>query len=230
MMIRNDPRSFDEFFDIIAEVPVLLEESDLLISNTNNTNTHWRAAVLRGFFSVIDKIYAWQNLSCPSFHAVPSRLHNPADDPFPDKAFPFSLEFDSLETAAQFCLSWAVTLQILGKVAELYQHFWGENEPERSLTELVSNNGINCPKLKYDSLSSIQTEAYKISRNLCQSIPFCHRVEMGMYGPQSTCYVQWTLRKFFEQHGYERELQWVLNIKNMRGPGHRCGIQLMTFD
>ena len=78
-------------------------------------------------------------------------------------------------------------------------------------------------------MSSVKEEADKLARCICQSIEYCHKIENGTIGPHMTTYAQWVLKSYFRRFHQERELAWCLNIKNMRGPGFRHGIELMGF-
>lgn len=168
----------------------------------------------------------------PLYWAVPSSLHNPSDDHYKSKLFPFALQFDSLETASHVVLQWAIVCQVLFNMVELYQHFCADTIPSSKIDQSKSEDPTvpeSLMKSKFSTLSSVKEEADKLARCLCQSIEYCHRTENGTAGPQMTCYAQWVLKSYFRQFHYERELAWCLNIKNMRGPGFHNGIELMGF-
>jgi hypothetical protein len=250
MSIRSDAQKFDELIDIMAGVPVLLEESDMLINGTlvSVENIDFlRGNILRSYLLVVKKLSNWQlevRADHPSqfYWAVPSSLDNPADVKFESKLVPFALEFDSLDTAVMFCLSWGVMLQLLMDVMSLYSYFFGNMANPPSLAEVLmetqkgpkfSKESLETylfPGLEQLSIESVRQKADQLSRHLCQTVEFFHRIDMGTLGSQSTCYMQWIVRKYFRSHaGNERELEWVMNIKNMEGPGFRFGIELMTF-
>ncbi|KAF2466089.1 uncharacterized protein BDR25DRAFT_306293 [Lindgomyces ingoldianus] len=106
---RDDLNKLEEIVDIIIEIHCLLEESRLL-SNTNSDNSIWRATVMKGLLYLYHKLESWRDtvrkqLTDLPYRAVPSRLHNPSDDSYADRLFPFALEWDSLNTAALYNLS-----------------------------------------------------------------------------------------------------------------------------
>ncbi|KAF2665744.1 hypothetical protein BT63DRAFT_428692 [Microthyrium microscopicum] len=169
-------------------------------------------------------------------------LHNPSDDSYQNQLFPFTLEFESLNSAILFVLSWAVMVQALDNIILLYNEVYPAGNPSikdvlnldhqnTPATTPESTESVVAPTLQLDSIEAIISEADKFARYLCQSIEFCHRVECGTLGPQCTYYAQFVIRRHYQQLSrYERELSWCLNIVNMRGPGSRCGINLMSFE
>lgn len=243
--LPEHPSGFEELIDILADVPSLFEESDMILNGVNDELAEiWAKPVLRGYMSVVRKIYALMSRiraetpgSAP-YWAVPSVLHNPADDEAGYKMFPFSLEFDCLHSGITFILSWASLISILSNIIEVYDEI---NEavddlpPLEKLLESRDSSPSDAEKttsLRSDwpSKPAIVAETATLARLVCQCIEFFYRDDMGILGPQSTTYSQWAIRSYFRNlPGYERELAWCLNIKNMRGPGHRCGLQLMSF-
>src|ERR1700712_3901893 len=97
MCINTETARFDELIDTLADVPALLGEVDELVASSNNSIINWRADLLQSFLTLADKIDTWQSNfrdvhSKAAFWAVHSTLHNPTDDAFKDKLFPFSLD------------------------------------------------------------------------------------------------------------------------------------------
>jgi hypothetical protein len=64
---------------------------------------------------------------------------------------------------------------------------------------------------------------------LCQSIEFCYRRENGTFGPQMTSYTQSALLRYFSRRGLNRELEWCIAIKDMKGPGTNFGVNVRQF-
>jgi hypothetical protein len=245
--LPEHPSGLEELIDILADVPGLFEESDMILHGVNDNDELagiWAKPVLRGCMSVVRKIYALLSRiraatpgSAP-YWAVPSVLHNPADDEAGYKLFPFSLEFDCLHSGITFILSWASLITVLSNIIEVYNEI---NEavddlpPLEQLLECRESSPSDAEKtvsLRSDwpSKPAIEAETAKLARLICQCIEFFLRDDMGILGPQSTTYSRWAVRSYFRNHpGYERELAWCLNIKNMLGPGHRCGLELMSF-
>lgn len=237
MSASSEHDSFHELIDVACEVPVLLEESDMLIASRNIMPEQWRASLFKPSLTVLEKLHDHNQkyrakTGRPLYWAMPSGVDNPADAPYNSKLFPFALQFESLETASQLVLWWAIVLQVLCSIIDLYQHFFGRSTLSSAFdqSKFWDLTGPEpCLNSRFPTMSSVKKEADKLARCLCQSIEYCHKIENGTIGPQMTTYAQWVLKSYFRQFRYERELVWCLNIKNMRGPGFRHGIELMGF-
>ncbi|KAE8446543.1 hypothetical protein EG329_011875 [Mollisiaceae sp. DMI_Dod_QoI] len=237
MAASSEHDSFHELIDVACEVPVLLEESDMLIASCNIMPEQWMASPFKASLDALERLHDRHQryraeVGKPLYWAMPSGVDNPADDPYDSKLFPFALEFESLETASQVVLWWAIILQVLCSMIDLYQHFFGSSIFSSSFDQSTPEDltGLE-PRLnsRFPTMSSVKEEADKVARCLCQSIEYCHKIQHGTIGPQMTTYGQWVLKSYFRRFHYERELGWCLNIKNMRGPGFRQGIELMGF-
>ncbi|KAE9371765.1 hypothetical protein N431DRAFT_545916 [Stipitochalara longipes BDJ] len=237
MSKSSEHDSFHGLIDVACQVPVLLEESDTLISSRNTMPDQERESLFKASLAVLDKLHDRHQkyraiTRRPLYWVMPSGVDNPADDAYQSKLFPFALQFDSLETASQVVLWWAITLQVLCSMIDLYQHFFGSSILS-SVSDLSEPENFTGPEpllnSTFPTMSSVKEEADKMARCLCQSIEYCHKIENGTIGPQMTTYAQWVLKSYFRRFHYERELAWCLNIKNMRGPGFRHGIELMGF-
>lgn len=114
-------RPIDKLLDIIINVPASLARSNELMNYHHPEKLDQELAnILIQFTSVIDQINIWHNTTKNSgselpFRAVISEIHNPIDDSYPSKLFPFALEFSSLDTAVVFSFTWSVHLHILTK-------------------------------------------------------------------------------------------------------------------
>lgn len=225
--------SFHELIDAACAVPVLLQASDALIMSTHAPNTikdtdifHPSLAVLEGLHAHLEKYRA--EIGRPLYWTLPSRVYNPADEGYESKLFPFALHFPCLEVASQVVLWCAVVLQVLCSMLDLHSHFFPSSS---SFSSPSSSSGSPGPLLnsRFPNISSINAEAKKLARNLCQSVEYCHQISNGIIGPQSTTYAQWVLKSYFGHFGHARELEWCLNIKNMTGEGFRSGVELMGF-
>ena len=237
MSTSNSHDSFHELIDVACEVPALLEKSELLIASHHMMPEQWRASLFKDSLAVLEKLHDRHQkyraeIAKPLYWAMPSAVHSPADDPYKSKLFPFALQFESLEIATQTVLWWAIVLQILCSMIDLYEHFFGSSILSSAFDQSRSGNLSGQEPLlnsRFPTMSSVKEEADKLARYLCQSIEYCHKVENGTSGPQMTTHAQWVLKSYFRRFQYERELVWCLNIKNMRGPGFRNGIELMGF-
>ena len=234
MSTSNKHDAFHELVDIAYEVPILLEESDTLIARGKVLPDEKKAELFNASLDVLEKLYDRhqkykQEKDMPLYCAVPTKLENPADEPYRSKLFPFALQFDSLETASLVVFWRSVVLQVLCSMIDLCRHFYdpilisASSQPDHfAASKPVLNS-------RFPTASSLKNEADRLARYLCQSFEYCHRIENGTVGPQMTCYAQWILKSYFERFHYERELAWCLNIKNMKGPGFFTGIELMEF-
>ncbi|EXJ87785.1 hypothetical protein A1O1_04712 [Capronia coronata CBS 617.96] len=226
-------------------------------NTTMPVNGHAREDLLKPSLAVLEKLYERQERykvekgTSLLYWAVPSSVDNPTDDGGP-KLFPFALQFESLETACHMILWWAIVLQVLGSMIDLHEHFFGtsatattttpttlpstsdskvarargpESESESESGPLLFSYSESSPT----SISSIVEQADKLARYICQSIEYCYQLENGIIGPQLTAYAQWVTKLYFRRFRRDRELAWCSNIKNMRGPGFRHGIELMGF-
>lgn len=225
--------------DVACEVPVLFEKSELLIASHNTSGIlpkQWRTSIFEDSLIVLENLYdrheRYRNsIARRLYWAMPSTVDNPADHLYDSKLFPFSLHFESLEIASQVILMWAIMLQLLCSMIDLYEHFFGISV----LSSAFDQHSVDLREeglllnSRFPTMSSVKEEADKLARYLCQSIEYCHKIENGTSGPQMTTYAQGILKSYFRRFQYERELFWCLNIKNMSGPGFRKGIELRGF-
>ena len=241
------PASFYGLCHRICELPVLLEESDLLkgCSSTDGLLT-WARTHLKSCLATAQRLQAWFDWSReiqgrPTYWAVPASLSNPADEGHPGRLFPFSLEFEDLDAAVICVMTWTAqvhlycnmvqTFSFLQERAEnalAFEDVVGEAEgswfPSHGLELSIEDGKLRdgCARM---SLPSITAEADKLARYICQSVEYCFRLDMGTFGPQSITYAVWTVTQYFRQRpGCAREFSWVRNIYNMKGaPGYWTG-------
>lgn len=242
MGMEDATDSFETLMDLISEVPYLLEKSDMAIKSGSV-----RVALLHSLLTVYNGIEAWQQAHRRAsrnavYWAIPSQRRNPSDDDFTDKLFPFALEFESLRVAIQITFSSTVMLQLLSTSLFLLDTGIVPDEVESmpeddSLLEQGPTGDYQAPNFVYNdgiqhmwTASSIQREADRLARFLCQSIEYCFRPEMGTLGVQITCHLQLVTKSYFRQIGDERALAWCRNIKATKATGRRGGLQLMRFD
>jgi hypothetical protein len=228
---------FHDLLDIACEVPILLEETDKLTASRNLMPEQRDSNHFEAYLAALEKLHDCHEkhrakTGRPLYWTKPSGVDNPVDEPYNSKLFPFSLQFDSLETASHVVLWWAIILQVLCSMIDLHQHFLGDStlSPAFDQSNFEALTGPE-PQLnsRYPTMSSVKEEADKLARCICQSIEYCHKIENGTIGPHMTTYAQWVLKSYFRRFHQDRELAWCLNIKNMRGPGFRHGIELMGF-
>jgi len=217
--LNLDP--LDQLMDIVCELPQRFD-SVLQHCTEGQSEGFELNKAITAIWSVMRSIYVWQARlyaasPTPLYRAVPSALDNPSDSNHGTKLFPFALEFCSMQIATQIVASWAFQLHIHAILQRLAE--------ERSEAGTVPSQFVDL----YNSFGNIQNEADKLARYLCQSVEYCHRIEMGTFGPQAMVYPQWIMRQYFARRGFEREMQWCNNIRNMSGIGTRCGIKLMAF-
>ena len=232
---RHD--SFHELIDVASEAPAVLEQSDLLMSESGTLSDQEMGNIFSTSLTVIEKLEDRQQryraeIGRPLFWTMPSSVENPADESYDSKVFPFALHFNNLETASQVILLWSITLQVLCSMLDLYERFFDTSALSPAFKRSnAADATVPVPILnsRFPTMLSVKAEADKLARYLCQTIEYCHRISNGTIGPQMTCYSQWILKSYFRRLNYKRELAWCLNIKNMRGPEFRHGIELMGF-
>jgi hypothetical protein len=237
MSTSSEHDSFHDLIDVACEVPVHFEELDRLTSSRNTLADDEKENIFKPSLALLGRLHDRHQryraqIGRPIYWVMPSGVDNPADDSYQSKLFPFALQFDTLETASQVVLWWAITLQVLCRMIDLHQHFFGSATTSPASDLSISENSTGPGPLlnsRFPTISSVKEEADKLARCICQSIEYCHKIENGTIGPQMTCYAQWVLESYFRRFNYEREIAWCLNIKNMRGPGFRHGIELMGF-
>jgi hypothetical protein len=113
MPVDDDVKSLEYLMDVITQVPLLLQRSNEMI-NSKTVHLEHLSALLIAF----RQIMTWQqwckrSSTTPLYWAVPSNIHNPADDGYPSQLFPFSIEYEGLNVAMLFVFSSAVMLQLL---------------------------------------------------------------------------------------------------------------------
>lgn len=237
MSTRSKPDSLHDLIDIACEVPVLLEQSDMLIAGSITTPVQGRVNLFQTYLAVLEKFYDYYQRyraekASLIYWAVPSTVDNPADEYYESKLFPFALQFESLKIAGELIILWAILFQVLCSMIDLHQHFFGTLSLPSASTQTAPEEATGLGSFfnsRFPTMSSVRKEVDRLSRCLCQSIEYCHKVENGTVGVQFSCYARWILKFYFQKFRCERELAWCLNIKNMRGPGFQNGIDLMGF-
>ena len=237
MALSHQHDSFHELIDAVSEVPVLLEQFDVLITSRDIIPIHLWTNIFNSSLAVLEKLYNHNKKfiaenELPLYWAAPSIAHNPADDAYENKLFPFAIQFKSLEIASQLLFWWAIVVQALCSMIDLYEQFYGSSAVPSSFETPTVEDGTGPEPLlnsRFPTISSVKEEAEKLARYICQSIEYCYKMENGTMGPQITAYAQWVVGSCFRKFQYKRELAWCLNIKDMRGPGFRHGLELMGF-
>jgi hypothetical protein len=224
--LNTDP--LDELLDTVCELPHAIEE----VHNALQVSETPSECAVKRLLEVLEQTYTWQfrlrqSAKTPLYTAKPAQLTNPADERDVGQLFPFALEFRSLRIGTYFVLSWGIQLQINATLLHV---------PEATLQRLrgiapwpESSLSSSTDSLHMSSKPTVKDEADRIARLLCQTVEYCHRPEMGIFGPQTMLYTQWSMRSYFQQVGSERELAWCLNVSKMRGRPTRCSIKTMSF-
>jgi hypothetical protein len=238
---RTNIDPLDQLMDFACDLPFIYETADMLLA-VPDPSVCDRVAVVEALIRVMSNIYTWQaelrqSSGTSIYRMIPSKLVNPVDDGFAVKLFPFAIYFRSLQVASYFAVSWAILLQAHASLLRLSDHFGQGYQTQASITDLLLRCGSpgeeTARRLGADismlPSGSIKEEGDKLARYLCQSIEYCHMMEMGTFGPQTMCYSRWIMRSYYQQVGAERELQWCRNVENMHGTATRCGIKMMVF-
>jgi len=224
---NTDP--LDILVDVVCELPHEVEkfESSIQICRSHDVSA------MEALLEVLATIFEWQShlrqsSNAQLYSAKPAQLTNPADDSYEGPLFPFALNFRSIRIGTYFVLSWGLQLQIcatlLNAPEEMLQHV--RDITPWAVTSSSAEIDGSPPTLR----RVLKAEADRIARLLCQTVEYCHRPEMGIFGPQTMLYTQWMMRSYFRQVEAGRELQWCLNIPNMRGAPTRCSIRTMSFE
>jgi hypothetical protein len=220
---------FENLIDIVSEVPLLLERC----ASSQNSGSR-RLELFEALFAQFSKISSWQRaygaqFPTPPFWAVISRLQNPSDDRFATKLFPLVLEYRSLEVATIFIFSSTIMLHILLAILSIDDPVSGGKarfDILASSGEIVDvQTATNLPRCS----AEVHLEVERLARLLCQTMEYCLQQEMGTLGVQVNCLSQSVLRKYYGKAERERELDWVRNISNARGPGFQTGLKMMLF-
>ncbi|RKL04930.1 hypothetical protein BFJ70_g17153 [Fusarium oxysporum] len=227
--------SFSKFLDIIIDIPsvmagahtlILHKETDLkqslqcfsLLHQKFRDLDHWRELHHRSTTAYIQG---------PLYWSVLSRANNPTDDGYVDKLFPFALMFSSVESACAWVLCSTIMLDVLYTISLLGLSNVSNDKTLPSLTDIIEDK---IPEYNASNISSIGlTDADRLARMLCQSIEFCYRRVNGTFGPQMTSYTQSILLRYFSYRGLNRELEWCIAIKDMRGPGTNFDVNVRQF-
>ncbi|KAI0427920.1 hypothetical protein F5Y09DRAFT_332959 [Xylaria sp. FL1042] len=251
--------ALDEVYHMIGDVPTMLGQAATLSFIADaNVLLNESAIVVRDMLAIVDIIEAWHDAfwkaaptNTPRYRLVPSTAINPADrngDGGEDKVFPYCFEFESLNVGVPIVMCWAVIAQLYSNIIQIcelvelrlgYPHrialgallarIDDTNASSVDMSSLPLAAAATSNK-KNMSIDNIASEGTRMARYVCQSLEYYHRVEMGTYGGHSTTYPCWSARQYFRLHaGHEREEAWVRNIHNMKGPGTRWGLSMMTF-
>lgn len=243
----------DEVFQMAGDIPILLERAVSLASITDRgTLLRESAAVAQSLLAMVKSFDLWLDECWKATTAlrvwpVPSRVANPADVDPSNSTFPFCFEFESLVVAVPVIMCWGTAAQLYSNVIQIHDLVEARLDRRITLQYLLSQadttvvdaagtseaSSQNTPLPTADKVRSIQDirdEGTKMARNVCRSLEYLHRIEMGTYGGHATTYPAWSARQYFRLHpGHEREASWLQSMHKMEGPGTRWGLALMTF-
>ncbi|XXH00727.1 tRNA dimethylallyltransferase, mitochondrial [Hypoxylon texense] len=240
----------DEVFNMTGEIPGLLERAVALVSITGQDDLLRESAAVALSLLALAKSFdmwldeCWKATTALRVWSIPSRVVNPADVDPSNRIFPFSFEFESLVVAVPVIMCWGTAAQLYSNVIQIHDLVEARLGRRITLQSLLSGadtdaagrleaSSQSTPPLTGDegrSIQDIRDEGAKMARNVCQSLEYLHRIEMGTYGGHATTYPAWSARQYFRLHqGYEREASWLQNMHKMEGPGTRWGLALMTF-
>jgi hypothetical protein len=121
MSTSSEHDSFHDLIDVACEVPVHFEELDRLTSSRNTLADDEKENIFKPSLALLGRLHDRHQryraqIGRPIYWVMPSGVDNPADDSYQSKLFPFALQFDTLETASQVVLWWAITLQVLCRI------------------------------------------------------------------------------------------------------------------
>ncbi len=205
--LNSQHDSFHDLIDIACEVPILLEEMDKLTASPNLIPKQWKSNLFKASLVVLEKLKNCHQehrarTGRPLYWSKPSGVDNPADEPYNSKLSPFTLQFDSLETASHVVLWWAIILQVLCSMIDIHEHFFGDSILSSTFDRSYFGEFTGPEPLlnsRFPTMSSVKEEAEKLARCICQSIEYCHKTENGTIGPHMTTYAQWVLKSYFRR-------------------------------
>jgi hypothetical protein len=246
--------AFDELFNIIGDVPIILGRAYSLPSiNDQSVLLKKSAVVIRLLLAAAGNLESWSNeflkaSSTPQYWLVPSRAKNPADVDLPSKIFPLCYEFKSIRVSVPILMCWSVSTQLYSNIIQIYDLVRGRLGFHLELddilaqaditganiaikvVEILNQNGSSLPRDKACSIHEIRNQGAKMARSVCQSVEYHHQAVMGTFGGQSTTYPAWSARQYFRFHKcHERELTWLQNARKMEGPDTGWGLATMAF-
>lgn len=77
---------------------------------------------------------------------------------------------------------------------------------------------------------SAADESDKAVRNICQSLQFFYRLDVGTFGSQVVIYPLWVARQHYRKlPRYKREFAWCLGVKDIKRPGFWTDRRMMTY-
>ncbi|KAI2627719.1 hypothetical protein GGR54DRAFT_429189 [Hypoxylon sp. NC1633] len=235
--------ALDEVYQMIADVPAILEQAAALPSTMDQLILQESAVVAQSILAMVKHVESWHDRfwkasRAPRAWSVPSSAVNPADVNLSDKIFPFCFEFESVSVAVPVVMCWSVAAQLYSNVIQIHNLVQARLGSRMILDHLLAQpdaNDIGSANVPGSSgqgrsIQDIQSEGTKMARDVCQSLEYFHRVEMGTYGGHATTYPCWSVRQYFRLHpGHERERAWIQNMHKMEGPNTRWGLSMMTF-
>lgn len=225
-----------DVFRMVSKIPVILEQACALPSISDldlfsDTASH----VVQEMFSSVRTLDMWINEFISTFPnnrywPVQSIARNVADNG-QHRVFPTCFEFQTISIAAPIVQTWAALAQLYSNIIQIHDLVQARLGQPISLEELQTTPGAMI-ELEGENLSiaEIQAEGTRMLRNVCQSMEYFHRMEMGTYGNHAITYPAWSARQYARLHpGHERELTWLQNMHKMEGSGTRWGMSKMTF-
>ncbi|KAK0112808.1 hypothetical protein ONS95_014537 [Cadophora gregata] len=233
-----------EVYQMIADIPTLLEQVVSLPSiGDRNILLKESADIVRSILAKVKSIKSWydnfwKNSPTPRSWLVPSCASNLADVDPTNKVFSSCFEFESLSVAATVVMCWSVAAQLYSNVIQIHSLVQARLDRHIALEDLLAQVDTTVvdasSRLEASSqntlLREIQSEGTKMARNICQSMEYYHRIEMGTYGSHGITYPSWSARQYFRLHpGHEQEWSWLQNMHKMEGPGTRWGLSTMAF-
>jgi hypothetical protein len=244
---------YGELWDLIVDLPSILEQADIL---SNEAKGSGKFATGLSLYACCRSLYCnlqdWHSelqsqIPGPLYWAIPSSVQNPVDSAGLGMVFPFSLQFQSLHVAQLVLIYWSALALLYNTMHQVYfvleseyaDQWYSDNhmmsQQEESMNRPAVETCFSKASEKVNSTTKWRTtkppsveEMIKLSRCICQSVEYCYQTNKGTLGPQSTVFCLWAAKQcFLSQSGYERELSWCSEIKNMNGPDHRFDLKIM---
>ncbi|KAI0391861.1 hypothetical protein F5Y17DRAFT_438946 [Xylariaceae sp. FL0594] len=217
----------DEVYYMVADVPTMLGQAVTLSSIADpDVFLKESAIVAQAMLAMVQTIEAWQerylnDSETPRLWLEPSSAESLADAGYPDSIFPSCFAFESLSVATPVTMCWSVTAQLLSNVIQIF---------ELAETRLGHSTELNTLLGESRSIDDVRRDGWTMARNVCQSLEYFHRTDMGTFGSHVTTYPRWSARQYFRLHpGHDRERAWIESVDKMKGTGTRWGLTMMEF-
>ena len=247
----SDP--YNKFWDLIVDLPSILELTDQLSNEVPfKTTCPGGLRLYDSCWSLNNKLQDWHHeliSEIPGlvYWPVPSSVSNPADSIAHGRVFPLSLQFESLHVAQLLLSYWTALVMLYNSMYQIYPIIKNVGSSRRANEIAIethkmdrTNRTLNSWYIESNNMPLTAEwyavppppveEMIRLAKYICQSTEYCYGVDKGTLGPQLTVFSIWAAKQtFLSQPGYERELAWCSEIKNMKAPHYQFDMPLIEI-